>query len=65
MAVVGFDNTEEGAYSSPTLTRIAPDKAAIASTAVELARRRIAEEDFAPQDIQTPFSLQIRESTGT
>jgi DNA-binding LacI/PurR family transcriptional regulator len=66
VAIVGFDNTEESAYSLPSLTTIAPDKAAIASTAVGLIRRRAkAEEDFAPQDIQTPFSLQIRESTVT
>jgi hypothetical protein len=31
---------------------------------VGLIRRRAkAEEDFVPQDIQTPFSLKIREST--
>ncbi|MFC0541458.1 LacI family DNA-binding transcriptional regulator [Kutzneria chonburiensis] len=64
IAVVGFDNTEEGAYSRPTLTSIAPDKLAIARTAVELARRRIeAEEPFEPEDIQTPFTLAVREST--
>ena len=64
VAIVGFDNTEESAYSLPSLTTIAPDKSAIAQTAVDLIRRRAkAEEDFAPQDVQTPFSLQIREST--
>jgi len=65
IAIVGFDNTEESAYSLPSLTTIAPDKTAIAQTAIDLIRRRIdSVEDFEPQDVQTPFSLQIRESTG-
>jgi DNA-binding LacI/PurR family transcriptional regulator len=65
IAIVGFDNTEESAYSLPSLTTIAPDKTAIAQTAIDLIRRRIdSTEDFDPQDVQTPFSLQIRESTG-
>jgi DNA-binding LacI/PurR family transcriptional regulator len=64
IAVVGFDNTEEGAYSRPTLTSIAPDKQAIARTAVDLARRRIESADsFEPEDIQTPFTLAVRQST--
>ncbi len=64
IAIVGFDNNEESAYSLPSLTTIAPDKAAIADTAVDLIRRRVAGDDqFPPQDIQTPFALEIREST--
>jgi DNA-binding LacI/PurR family transcriptional regulator len=64
LSVVGFDGTEESAYSLPSLTTIAPDKNAIARTAVELIHRRItAGEPLARADIQTPFSLQIREST--
>jgi DNA-binding LacI/PurR family transcriptional regulator len=65
IAIVGFDNTEESAYSLPSLTTIAPDKTAIAQTAVDLIRRRSEPgEPFALQDVQTPFSLEIRESTG-
>jgi len=64
IAIVGFDNTEESAYSLPSLTTIAPDKTAIAQTAVDLIRRRTeGGEEFAPQDVQTPFSLQVRESS--
>jgi DNA-binding LacI/PurR family transcriptional regulator len=64
LAIVGFDNNEESAYSLPSLTTIAPDKAAIAETAVDLIRRRAKDNDqFPPQDIQTPFTLEIREST--
>lgn len=64
VAIVGFDNSEEGAYSLPSLTTIAPDKGAIADTAVNLIRRRASSHDqFPPQDIQTPFSLEVRDST--
>jgi LacI family repressor for deo operon, udp, cdd, tsx, nupC, and nupG len=64
IAIVGFDNTEESAYSLPSLTTIAPDKTAIAQAAVDLIRRRAEPGDpFELQDVQTPFSLEIREST--
>lgn len=63
LAVMGFDNNEESAYSSPSLTSVAPDKAAIARAAVELLRRRVDSPDLEFSDVQTPFSLQIREST--
>jgi DNA-binding LacI/PurR family transcriptional regulator len=64
LAVVGFDGTEESAYSLPSLTTVAPDKSAIAQRAVELVHRRInSPEAFPPEDVQTPFSLRIREST--
>ena len=65
LAIVGFDNNEESAYSSPSLTTVAPDKAAIARAAIDLLRRRVASPDLPLEDVQTPFSLQIRESTGT
>lgn len=63
LAVVGFDNNEESAYSSPSLTSVAPDKAAIARAAVDLLHRRVSSGDLPLDDVQTPFSLQIREST--
>jgi DNA-binding LacI/PurR family transcriptional regulator len=64
VAVVGFDGTEEGEYNAPPLTTVAPDKKAIAETTVELVRQRLATGDeFVPQDVETPFSLEIREST--
>jgi DNA-binding LacI/PurR family transcriptional regulator len=64
VAVVGFDNTEHSAYSVPSLTTIAPDKAALAKAAVDLVHRRaIDKEDFPPQDVAIPFALEVREST--
>lgn len=36
VAVIGFDDIEEGRYSTPPLTTIAPDKTALAGVALEL-----------------------------
>jgi DNA-binding LacI/PurR family transcriptional regulator len=47
LAVVGFDDIEEAAYSNPRLTTIAPDKQAIADTAVELLHDRASAETAA------------------
>jgi DNA-binding LacI/PurR family transcriptional regulator len=64
IAIVGFDNTEESGYSLPSLTTIAPNKLSIARTAIDLLHRRVSSaEQFPPQDIQTTFSLEVREST--
>lgn len=63
LAVVGFDGSEEGAYSTPTLTTVAPDKAAIAARAVERIAARAAGADGGAQEIVTPFRLEVREST--
>jgi DNA-binding LacI/PurR family transcriptional regulator len=64
LAVVGFDNAEHSAYSVPSLTTVAPDKAALAKAAVDLVHRRLtAADDFPPRDVQVPFALEVREST--
>jgi DNA-binding LacI/PurR family transcriptional regulator len=70
IAVAGFDDIAEGGYSLPSLTTIAPDKAAIAEAAVSLADRRVdpirggrGKMDAEPQDVRAPFTLKVREST--
>ncbi|WP_309117885.1 LacI family DNA-binding transcriptional regulator [Saccharothrix sp.] len=63
VAVVGFDDDEAGAYGSPSLTTIAPDKAGIARAAVDLLRERVDGRDLPPRRVRTPFRLRIREST--
>jgi DNA-binding LacI/PurR family transcriptional regulator len=63
IAIAGFDNTEHSAYSLPSLTTIAPDKTALAQAAVDLVHRRANGNAEAPQDIQIPFTLEVREST--
>ncbi|MGK3205926.1 LacI family DNA-binding transcriptional regulator [Amycolatopsis sp. MEPSY49] len=64
VAIVGFDNNEESAFSLPSLTTIAPDKTALAEAAIDLVHRRVTgDKGLPPQDIQTPFALEVREST--
>lgn len=63
VAVVGWDDAEEGAYSCPTLTTIAPDVAAIADTAVELLLRRVEGHQDGHREVVVGHVLRRREST--
>jgi DNA-binding LacI/PurR family transcriptional regulator len=60
LAVVGFDDLEEGRYYIPSLSSVSPDKALIASTAVDL----IVDPPEVPQgDVLLPFELAVRGSS--
>lgn len=63
IAVAGFDDLEEGRYSSPALTTVSPDVPFLAEEAVRLLTRRVAEPDAPAQHIDVPFTIEIREST--
>jgi DNA-binding LacI/PurR family transcriptional regulator len=67
LAVVGFDDIEEGAYSNPRLTTIAPHKQAIAEKAVELLHDRTSAEVpaavGAARDEVAAHSLVVRQSS--
>ncbi|MDL4821813.1 LacI family DNA-binding transcriptional regulator [Actinomadura opuntiae] len=64
VAVVGFDDIDEGSYSTPTLTTIAPDKRQIAETAVaRLLARAQSRTELPVNDTVTRFSLVVRESS--
>jgi DNA-binding LacI/PurR family transcriptional regulator len=64
VAVIGFDDIEDGAYSTPSLTTVRPDKRRIATLAVEqLAARLDGAGSAAPQELSAPFELVVREST--
>jgi DNA-binding LacI/PurR family transcriptional regulator len=64
VAVVGFDNLEEGAYSTPSLTTIAPDKQEIGRIATSfLIGRILGTRTDPPERVEVPFQLKIREST--
>lgn len=64
LAIVGFDDIEDGRYSTPTLTTVAPDKPRIARQAVEKLIHRIESGDHsAPKEIRVPHVLMRREST--
>ncbi|MCU1432497.1 MAG: LacI family transcriptional regulator [Actinotalea sp.] len=67
VAVIGIDDIEEGRFSSPSLSTVAPDKRAIAEAAIDLL---LAQGDGRAADQQPPasavvgFRLIARESTG-
>jgi DNA-binding LacI/PurR family transcriptional regulator len=64
VAVVGFDDIEDGRYHSPSLTTISPDKEWLAENAVGLLLERIAgDRDSARRNLSVPYTLEIREST--
>jgi LacI family repressor for deo operon, udp, cdd, tsx, nupC, and nupG len=64
VAIVGYDDIEEGRYSNPTLTTISPDKSTIASTAVERLLKRIASKHMLDGlEIRIGHQLVAREST--
>ncbi|GAA3240581.1 LacI family DNA-binding transcriptional regulator [Dactylosporangium siamense] len=63
VAVAGFDGIEDGRFSVPTLTTIAPDKERLAQVAVELLAARLADPDGAPpQERLVDYELRRGES---
>jgi len=65
VAVVGFDDTEDAQFATPSLTSISPGAAQIASMAVELLDRKLKDSSVVhdPQDLLSDFALIVREST--
>jgi len=64
VAIVGFDDIEEGTFATPSLTTISPDKAEIGRQAVCLLLGRIdGTRTGPPEHVEPPFKLVIREST--
>lgn len=64
LAVVGFDDVEDGRYATPALTTITPDKAAIAREALACLAERISGDRAAPaRRIVVPHALTVRDSS--
>jgi DNA-binding LacI/PurR family transcriptional regulator len=61
--VIGFDDVDEAAFSTPTLSSIRPDRAAIAEQALQLLITRIDGSEHAPSDVRVAHRLITREST--
>ncbi len=61
--VIGFDGIEEGGYSTPTISTVAPDMGMIAALAVEQVLARIEGNQDTPAALKAPFTLIPREST--
>jgi DNA-binding LacI/PurR family transcriptional regulator len=64
VAVAGFDDIEDGAYSVPSLTTVRPDLVGLADAALDLlARRASGAETGPPQEVIVGHELVVREST--
>jgi DNA-binding LacI/PurR family transcriptional regulator len=65
IAVTGFDNIGESAFTVPSLTTVHVHKELMGELAAELVVRRIENENEVPLLIQTPTHLVIRQSCGS
>lgn len=64
VAVVGFDDIDDGRYSIPSLSTVSPDKAEIARTAVEFLVSRLGGNAHSPaREVVARHRLVIRESS--
>jgi DNA-binding LacI/PurR family transcriptional regulator len=64
VAVIGYDDIEDGRYANPTVTTISPDKKMIAETAVERVITRITSSTPVPGlELRAPHRLLVRAST--
>jgi DNA-binding LacI/PurR family transcriptional regulator len=65
LAIAGFDDIEDGRYATPSLTTVAPDKAAIAESALDCLADRLARggEPGPARTIVAAHRLEIRAST--
>jgi DNA-binding LacI/PurR family transcriptional regulator len=66
VAVAGFDDIEDGRFARPSLTTVAPDRARIARTAVDLLMDRLSDtpRHGKGQEVVIPHRLVVRESSG-
>jgi DNA-binding LacI/PurR family transcriptional regulator len=63
VAVIGFDDIEDGRYSVPSLSTISPAKTRIAELALDRLLARIAATDSPAQDLVAEHRIVPREST--
>ncbi|SNU02171.1 transcriptional regulator, LacI family [Ruaniaceae bacterium KH17] len=63
VALVGFDDIDDGRYAVPSLSTVHPDKVSIATTAFTRLMRRLGGEKLGPEFTTAPYELVIRESS--
>ncbi|WP_199442188.1 LacI family DNA-binding transcriptional regulator [Umezawaea beigongshangensis] len=64
IALIGYDDIEEGRYSNPTISTVSPDKEAIATTAVDrLLRRMTGTTPLPGVEVRASHRLIPRQST--
>jgi DNA-binding LacI/PurR family transcriptional regulator len=65
IAITGFDNISDSAFTAPSLTTVHVHKQLIGELAAERVVKRIENENEVPLLIQTPTHLVIRQSCGS
>jgi DNA-binding LacI/PurR family transcriptional regulator len=65
VAITGWDNTEEGRYTNPTLTTVAPDLRGIAEHAVARVIAQVEGDASPAQDLVMPHRVLVRESSAS
>ncbi|MBB4909293.1 LacI family DNA-binding transcriptional regulator [Actinophytocola algeriensis] len=64
LALIGYDDIEEGRYANPAISTVSPDKVAIAATAVDRLLTRIGSAEPVPGiEVRAEHRLIPREST--
>jgi Transcriptional regulators len=63
VAVVGWDDIEDGRFAIPSLTTVSPDKQWLARTAFDRVTQRLAGAELEPEVLVGPHRLVIRESS--
>jgi DNA-binding LacI/PurR family transcriptional regulator len=62
LAVVGFDDIEDGRFARPALTTVSPDKAGIARVALDLLQAQL-DGGSTPESVTAEHHLVVRETT--
>jgi LacI family repressor for deo operon, udp, cdd, tsx, nupC, and nupG len=63
VSVVGFDDVAEARFATPSLTSIRPDKARIATVALDMLLQRMQGSEAKPRDVRIGYELIVRESS--
>jgi DNA-binding LacI/PurR family transcriptional regulator len=63
LAVVGFDDVEDGRWSRPSLSTVSPDKERLAEVAVSRLLDLVAGSLEPASSTTTPYRLVVRESS--
>ena len=63
LAVIGFDDIEDGRYATPSLSTVAPDKAGIARVALDLVQAQL-DGAAVSEPVTAEHRLVVRETTG-
>lgn len=64
VAVVGFDDIEDGRFAVPSLTTVAPDKSELVELALDCVRTRLADPSLPARERVVGHRLAVRASTG-